>query len=227
MIERGREVIMEEVVFDQQSEAAVETRVPLPSQRVAAGAPRLAQSDPQVKLSFVVNPMIREDGLSFVTWWSTSSDAGTQRHQCWSNLDWAALGTGISFVSGGVHYDVMCLTGKFSPDASGEGARRSMPRRWLRPFPEMRPSYHLERSPTVRRYRPEPQANSFINALHRYFESNHRDLWDEIDLRRLAGQEREQARLRERDTPRNLTIRFGLRPRANAPENVELTTPTR
>lgn len=221
MIERGREIVMEEVVFESTSVTREAAESPSPPGTVPA--PQRPEGPELTHRTFVVNPATRPDGLSFVTWWSSDSESGSRQHHCWSNLDWSLFGTGVAFTSGRVRYSVICLPGTLSEDDPGE--QKTSPR-WLRPSSEMEPSHHLVPAPDARRYRPDSGARRFMRDLHRHVADHHEELRTDLEELKLAGEIRKERREAAKRQPKDLVIRFGLKPRPARQEEDSPATPT-
>lgn len=218
MIKRGREIIIEEVTFDLEPEQTEKTSLPPISKSLPGKkGPSLIQR------SFVVNPVSRPDGLSLVTWWASSSKGEIQRHQCWSNLDWSVLGNGIGFQARQIRYSAMCLPGTATDEAEGE----NLPPPWLRPFPEIRPAFYLVPQQDARRYQPDPGALQFMRDLHHHFAAKHHELRNDRARQKLLAEAKEEARLAEKHQPKDLVIRFGLRPRSHSVKGSPTSQPKR
>ena len=209
LIERGREIIMEEVVFDHPSSKGAPEVEPVPVVAPDKMPEHHPGRAPLEERSFVVHPATGPDGRSLVTWWSTSEKAGMQRHRCWSNLDWSLFGTGVSFVADGTRYRLICLPGSLDPDRVDSDTR---PPSSLRAAAESAPAYHLLPPLGAERYPPDPAARLFMRALHRHVASHQAELRIHREERKRVGQAR-QARLEaEKRQPKDLVIRYGIKP---------------
>ena len=207
MIERGREIIMEQVVFEEVPEEGRSTSPPSPVPVVPRQRPSVRP--PLQEQSFVINPATRPDGLSLVTWWPTTEGGGTQRHRCWSNIDWSLFGTGLSFVRAGTRYTLLCLPGTLPQDGADH---QVIPPRALQASPKGSPFYQLIAPQRGKRYRPDPAARRFMRDLHHHVADHQAALRLNQEERKREGQALERKREAERRQPKDLVIRFGLKP---------------
>lgn len=208
MIERGREIVMEKVVFDQkpghQKSDARPARAPEKPLRN-----RSVRQEQVIEKSFIVNPATRPDGLSYVTWWSASDGDLARQHRCWSNIDWSLFGTGLSFVSHRIRYTLICLPGSL-PENMVESLAK--PPGWLLGSSQRPPAFHLVSSPRARRYRPDPTAHRFMRDLHRHVANHRQDLRTDLEERKQARETRKKRREASKQQPKDLVIRYGLKP---------------